>query len=98
MRVEPAVLSIRGLRKSFGSTEVLRGIDLDVRPRELVFVIGPSGSGKSTLLRCCNRLEEPSDGSIHFDGIDILSPRTDINAVRAAASAWCSRTSTSIRT
>ncbi|MGE0714107.1 MAG: amino acid ABC transporter ATP-binding protein [Alphaproteobacteria bacterium] len=76
------VLSIRGLRKSFGAVEVLKGIDLDVQARELVFVIGPSGSGKSTLLRCCNRLEEPSDGSIHFDGIDLLSPRTDINAVR----------------
>ncbi|MCC7273962.1 MAG: amino acid ABC transporter ATP-binding protein [Alphaproteobacteria bacterium] len=76
------VLSIRGLRKSFGSVEVLKGIDLDVRARELVFVIGPSGSGKSTLLRCCNRLEEPTDGSILFDGIDVLSPRTDINAVR----------------
>ena len=78
----PPVLSIRGLRKSFGAVEVLRGIDLDVAPRELVFVIGPSGSGKSTLLRCCNRLEEPSDGSIWFDGTDILAPGTDINAVR----------------
>ena len=82
MQREPPVLSIRGLRKSFGATEVLRGIDLDVRPRELVFVIGPSGSGKSTLLRCCNRLEEPSDGSILFDGADIRAPGTDINAVR----------------
>ncbi|BBK29392.1 amino acid ABC transporter ATP-binding protein (PAAT family) [Stella humosa] len=76
------VLSIRGLRKSFGAVEVLRGIDLDVAPGELVFVIGPSGSGKSTLLRCCNRLEVPSDGSIHFDGTDILAPGTDINGVR----------------
>ena len=61
MRVvtEP-ILHVRALRKTFGATEVLRGIDLKVAPQELVFIIGPSGSGKSTLLRCCNRLEEPS--------------------------------------
>ena len=58
------ILDIRGLRKSFGTTEVLRGIDLAVAPQELVFIIGPSGSGKSTLLRCCNRLEEPTAGAI----------------------------------
>ena len=71
-----------GLRKSFGQLEVLKGVDLKVRPRELVFVIGPSGSGKSTLLRCCNRLEEPSAGSIRVEGVDILAPGVDINAVR----------------
>ena len=59
-----AILSIAGLRKSFGATEVLKGIDLSVSERELVFIIGPSGSGKSTLLRCINRLEEPSGGSV----------------------------------
>jgi polar amino acid transport system ATP-binding protein len=48
----------------------------------MVFLIGPSGSGKSTLLRCCNRLEEPSGGSIRIAGVDLLSPRTDINAMR----------------
>ncbi len=78
----PPLLEIRGLRKSFGSQEVLKGIDLVVRPGELVFVIGPSGSGKSTLLRCCNRLEEPSAGSIRIDDIDLMAPTTDINAVR----------------
>jgi polar amino acid transport system ATP-binding protein len=76
------VLDIKGLRKSFGDTEVLKGIDLAVREKELVFIIGPSGSGKSTLLRCCNRLEEPSDGHILVDGVDIMAPRTDINAMR----------------
>ena len=76
------ILDIRGLRKSFGIIEVLKGIDLTVRARELVFIIGPSGSGKSTLLRCCNRLEEPSDGAITIDGIDVLSPKTDINMLR----------------
>ena len=76
------ILDIRGLRKSFGEAEVLRGIDLGVQAQELVFVIGPSGSGKSTLLRCCNRLEEPSAGSIHIDGADIMARSTDINAMR----------------
>ncbi|HEU0151639.1 MAG TPA: ATP-binding cassette domain-containing protein, partial [Bradyrhizobium sp.] len=76
------VLDIRGLRKSFGHTEVLRGIDLAIQPQELVFVVGPSGSGKSTLLRCCNRLEEPSAGSIRVNGIDLMDRRTNINAMR----------------
>lgn len=61
---------------------MLRGIDLQVLQRELVFVIGPSGSGKSTLLRCCNRLEEPTAGSIKVDGVDIMGAGVDINAVR----------------
>jgi polar amino acid transport system ATP-binding protein len=78
----PPILDVRGLHKSFGAVEVLKGVDVAVRPRELVFIIGPSGSGKSTLLRCCNRLEEPTSGSIAVEGVDILSPRTDINAVR----------------
>ena len=76
------ILDVTGLRKSFGQLEVLKGVDLKVRPRELVFVIGPSGSGKSTLLRCCNRLEEPSSGSIRVEGVDIMAPGVDINAVR----------------
>src|SRR5436190_15443156 len=76
------ILEVRGLRKSFGHLEVLRGIDLAVLPQELVFVIGPSGSGKSTLLRCCNRLEEPTSGSICFDGIDLMARSTDINRMR----------------
>jgi polar amino acid transport system ATP-binding protein len=76
------ILEVSGLHKSFGSLEVLKGIDLRVAERELVFVIGPSGSGKSTLLRCCNRLEEPTSGSIRVAGIDILAPGVDINAVR----------------
>jgi polar amino acid transport system ATP-binding protein len=76
------ILSISGLRKSFGQTEVLRGIDLAVAPQELVFIIGPSGSGKSTLLRCCNRLEEPGAGVITLDGVDLMARSTDINAMR----------------
>src|ERR1700721_376988 len=79
---KPPILDIRGLRKKFGDAEVLRGIDLSVQAQELVFVIGPSGSGKSTLLRCCNRLEEPSAGSIRVDGADIMARSTDVNAMR----------------
>ncbi|MBR1221559.1 amino acid ABC transporter ATP-binding protein [Bradyrhizobium sp. U87765 SZCCT0131] len=76
------MLEARGLRKRFGAVEVLRGVDLLVERGRLVFLIGPSGSGKSTLLRCCNRLEEPDAGAIIFDGVDLLSRRTDINAAR----------------
>jgi polar amino acid transport system ATP-binding protein len=78
----PPILEIRGLRKSFGHTEVLCGIDLAVMPQQLVFIVGPSGSGKSTLLRCCNRLEEPTGGSIRIDSIDVMAATTDINAMR----------------
>jgi polar amino acid transport system ATP-binding protein len=77
-----SILEVSGLCKSFGPLRVLKGIDLQVRPRELIFIIGPSGSGKSTLLRCCNRLEEPTSGSIWIEGVDILTPGVDINLVR----------------
>ncbi|HET9924407.1 MAG TPA: ATP-binding cassette domain-containing protein, partial [Methylomirabilota bacterium] len=76
------IVDARGLHKHFGALHVLKGVDLRVAERELVFVIGPSGSGKSTLLRCLNRLEEPSSGSVVVDGIDMLDPRTDINHAR----------------
>ncbi|MCU4181268.1 amino acid ABC transporter ATP-binding protein [Bosea sp. BH3] len=82
MRQRDPLLDIRGLFKSFGSVEVLKGIELSVSDGELVFLIGPSGSGKSTLLRCCNRLEEPTGGSIHFDGKEVLDPKIDINGLR----------------
>ena len=61
---------------------MLKGIDLAVAQGELVFIIGPSGSGKSTLLRCCNRLEEPTRGSVAVDGTDITRADVDINRVR----------------
>jgi ABC-type polar amino acid transport system ATPase subunit len=76
------IVEARALHKHFGALHVLKGIDLTVAERELVFVIGPSGSGKSTLLRCLNRLEEPSSGSIIVDGIDLLDRHTDINRAR----------------
>lgn len=62
------MLEINKLEKQFGDVRVLTSIDLNVEAGELVFVIGPSGSGKSTMLRCCNRLEEPTSGSILLDG------------------------------
>ncbi|MCM4080946.1 amino acid ABC transporter ATP-binding protein [Paractinoplanes hotanensis] len=77
----PAI-EITALHKSFGSLEVLRGIDLTVAAGEVVCVIGPSGSGKSTLLRCVNLLEEPTSGSIRVAGIEVTDPDCDIDAVR----------------
>jgi len=76
-------VALRGLRKTFGKAEVLRGIDLAINPGEVVCVIGPSGSGKSTMLRCINRLEEPTEGAVEIDGEDILGRRVNIDAIRA---------------
>lgn len=78
-----AVLSLRGIRKSFGAAEVLRGIDLEVASHEVIALIGASGSGKSTLLRTINLLERIDDGRIELRGVDISDPRTDVDAVRA---------------
>jgi polar amino acid transport system ATP-binding protein len=77
----PAI-EVRDLHKSFGSNEVLRGIDFTVDRGEVVCVIGPSGSGKSTLLRCINLLEEPTSGSVHVGGVEVTDPDVDIDAVR----------------
>jgi len=80
---EPRVLlEIDDLHKSFGGTEVLRGVTLRVRAKEVIILIGPSGSGKSTLLRCINRLEEPTRGRIRVDGVEITERRVDLNHVR----------------
>src|SRR5699024_7177723 len=75
-------IQVEGLRKSFGSNEVLQGIDLQVAEGEVVCVIGPSGSGKSTLLRCLNKLEEITGGTVVVDGFDVTDPKVDINEVR----------------
>ena len=71
-----AAIDVRDLHKSFGSNEVLRGIDFHVSPREVVCVIGPSGSGKSTLLRCINLLETPTSGHVFVSGIDVTDPES----------------------
>lgn len=75
------MISIRQLHKSFGKSEVLRGIDLEIAAREVVVIIGPSGSGKSTLLRCMNYLEVPTSGQISVDSIALTS-EANINKVR----------------
>ena len=76
------LLSIRGLTKKFGDSNVLNGIDLDIRDGEKIAIIGPSGCGKSTFLRCLNCMEDPSGGSIFFEGVDIADIRVDINIHR----------------
>ena len=76
------MISIQGLRKSYGNLEVLKGIDLDVKKGEKVVVIGPSGSGKSTMLRCINALEDADEGTIIVDGVEVTSRHTNINALR----------------
>jgi ABC-type polar amino acid transport system ATPase subunit len=77
------VLELRGLRKSFGDQEVLRGIDLTVDRHEVICVIGASGSGKSTLLKTVNLLEGIDDGQVLLQGADISDPRVDVDATRA---------------
>src|SRR5699024_5881247 len=62
------IIHVENLHKSFGDNEVLKGIDCDVEPSEVVCVIGPSGSGKSTFLRCLNMLEEITSGEVVIDG------------------------------
>ena len=76
------ILSIRGLEKSFDDLEVLKGVDLDVANGEVITIIGPSGCGKSTFLRCLNCMEDPTGGSIFFQGDDIADMKVDINAHR----------------
>ena len=76
------ILSIRGLKKSFGDNEVLRGIDLDIKNGETIAIIGPSGCGKSTFLRCINCMEDPSGGSIIFEGEDLADLKVNINTHR----------------
>ena len=79
--MEP-VIRIEKLEKSFGNLKVLKGIDLEVMPGEVVCIIGASGSGKSTLLRCINLLEYADSGHIWFDGNDLMDLGTDLNALR----------------
>jgi glutamine transport system ATP-binding protein len=76
------MIKISGLVKSFGELEVLKGIDYEVKEKEVICVIGPSGSGKSTFLRCINLLEDITAGDVIIDGIKVNDPKTDINEIR----------------
>lgn len=77
------MIKIEGLQKSFGSLEVLKGIDYEVEPQEVICIIGASGSGKSTFLRCINLLEKVTAGAVYIEGTDITAPSSDINKIRA---------------
>ncbi|KAA0964913.1 amino acid ABC transporter ATP-binding protein [Sporosarcina sp. ANT_H38] len=76
------MIKVDGLYKSFGKLEVLKGIDYEVKEKEVICVIGPSGSGKSTFLRCINLLEDITAGQIFIDGVKVNDPKTDINEIR----------------
>ena len=76
------IIEVKDLKKSFGTLQVLKGINTEVQKGEVVVVIGPSGSGKSTFLRCLNLLETPTAGSIYVDGAEINDPKCDINLHR----------------
>lgn len=76
------LVKVCNLQKSFGDLEVLKGVDLDIYNGDIIAIIGPSGCGKSTFLRCVNCLEDPTGGSIFFNGVDIADPKVDINIHR----------------
>ena len=79
---ENVLIKVENLQKSFGEIDVLKGINTEIDKGDVVVVIGPSGSGKSTFLRTLNLLEEPTGGTIWFEGVDITNPKNDINLHR----------------
>ncbi|MBP3600390.1 MAG: amino acid ABC transporter ATP-binding protein [Clostridia bacterium] len=76
------MIKVENLQKSFNKVDVLKGINIEIKKGEVIVIIGPSGCGKSTFLRTLNLLEEPTGGSIHFEGTDITNPDTNINLHR----------------
>lgn len=82
MTTDNVLIKVDNLCKSFGDVEVLKGINAEIRKGDVMVVIGASGSGKSTFLRCLNLLEEPTSGSICFEGVDITDPSVNINLHR----------------
>ena len=82
MENNETIIRVRGLKKDFDNTAVLKGIDVDICKGDVLCVIGASGSGKSTFLRCLNMLEIPTDGSIYFEGEDLTSSKVDLNLHR----------------
>lgn len=77
-----ALIQVKGLEKSFGKQQVLKGIDTEIQKGEVVVIIGPSGSGKSTFLRCLNLLETPTKGQVIFEGVDITAAKNDLYTMR----------------
>ncbi|WP_338955124.1 amino acid ABC transporter ATP-binding protein [Fusobacterium nucleatum] len=76
------MINVENLSKNFGDLKVLKNISTTVNKGEVISIIGPSGSGKSTFLRCINKLEEPTEGHIYIDGMDLMDKNTDINKIR----------------
>src|SRR5699024_572358 len=77
-----SMIKIEGLVKHFGDLEVLKGIDYEIKEKEVICVIGASGSGKSTFLRCINLLEDITDGAVYIDGVKVNNSKTNINEIR----------------
>ncbi len=82
MTTNDVLIKVDGLEKSFNGVEVLKGIDMEIDKGDVVVIVGASGSGKSTFLRCLNLLEEPTGGTILFEGTDITDPKVNINLHR----------------
>ncbi len=82
LKMTDKLIELIDIKKSFGSLEVLKGVNHDIKKGDVVSIIGPSGSGKSTLLRCINLLETPTSGVINFRGQNILEPKVNIDAIR----------------
>ena len=76
------MINVENLSKNFGNLKVLKNISTTINKGEIISIIGPSGSGKSTFLRCINKLEEPTEGHIYIDGMDLMDKNTDINKIR----------------
>ena len=76
------IISIKNLKKNYGSNHVLKDIDIDIEEGEIIVIVGSSGSGKSTFLRCLNLLEEPTSGEIIVDGVKVTDKKTDLNKLR----------------
>ena len=76
------MINVENLSKNFGDLKVLKNISTTINKGEIISIIGPSGSGKSTFLRCINKLEEPTEGHIYIDGMDLMDKNTDINKIR----------------
>ncbi len=82
MTTNSPLIKVKGLKKSFGSVDVLKGIDIDIAKGEVIVIIGPSGCGKSTFLRTINLLEEPTAGSIIFEDVDVTKKGSNVNQHR----------------